>query len=101
MPHLLRIMLVDDKPMARRGFAPMLRRSPDLVVAAEASNGQEAIDLLTTARKEAAPLPDVSLMDVRMPVLDGIETKCRITRRTVASPERSRWQLTIGSSHLL
>ena len=80
MPDRLRIMLVDDQPMARRGLALMLRRSPNLTVVAEASNGQEALDLLTAAREEAAPLPDVILMDVRMPVLDGKETTRRITR---------------------
>ncbi len=80
MPDRLRIMLVDDQAMARRGFALMLRRSPNLTVVAEASNGQEALDLLTAPRSETAPLPDVILMDVRMPVLDGIETTRRITR---------------------
>lgn len=74
------VMLVDDQPMARRGFALMLQRSPDVTVVAEASNGQEAIDLLTSRRNEASPLPAVILMDVRMPVLDGIETTRRITR---------------------
>nr|WP_108870656.1 response regulator transcription factor [Tessaracoccus timonensis] len=80
MPDQLRIMLVDDQAMARRGFALMLRRSPNLTVTAEASNGHEALDLLTAAQDEAMPLPDVVLMDVRMPVLDGIETTRRITR---------------------
>lgn len=80
MPDRLRIMLVDDQPMARRGFALMLRRSSNLTVTVEASNGQEAINLLTASRSEAAPLPDVILMDVRMPVLDGIETTRQITR---------------------
>ena len=80
MPDQLRIMLVDDQPMARRGFALMLRRSPNLTVTAEASNGHEALDLLTATQDQAMPLPDVVLMDVRMPVLDGIETTRRITR---------------------
>ncbi|WP_296137808.1 response regulator transcription factor [uncultured Tessaracoccus sp.] len=80
MPDPLRIMLVDDQPMARRGFALMLRRSPNLTMTVEANNGQEALDLLAAAREEAVPLPDVILMDVRMPVLDGIETTRRITR---------------------
>lgn len=80
MSNPLRVMLVDDQPMARRGFALMLQRSPNVIVVAEASNGQEAIDLLTSRRNEASPLPEVVLMDVRMPVLDGIETTRRITR---------------------
>lgn len=80
MPDRLRIMLVDDQPTARRGFALMLRRSPHLAVVAEAGNGHEALDLLTAAQDEALSLPDVVLMDVRMPVLDGIETTRRITR---------------------
>ena len=80
MPDRLRIMLVDDQPMARRGFALMLRRSPNLTVTAEASNGHEALDLLTATQDQAMPLPDVVLMDVRMPMLDGIETTRRITR---------------------
>ena len=80
MPEPLRIMLVDDQAIARRGFALMLRRSPNLTVVAEASNGQEAIRILTAPRNEAAPLPDVILMDVRMPVLDGIEATRQLTR---------------------
>lgn len=80
MREAIRIMLVDDQPAARRGFALMLRQAPAFTVIAEAGNGQDAIDLLDTARSKGDPLPDVVLMDVRMPVLDGIEATRRITR---------------------
>lgn len=66
------VMLVDDQPPARRGFALMLRRSAEVRVVAEAGNGQEALAALD-AQLHTGALPDVILMDVRMPVMDGIE----------------------------
>jgi len=63
----IRVLLVDDHELVRQGVASMLAKAEDLTVVGEAKTGREAIE---TARKE---LPDVVLMDVRMPVMDGIE----------------------------
>ncbi len=63
----VRVMVVDDQAMVRAGFAALLDSQADIEVVGQAANGQEAVELATTA------LPDVVLMDVRMPVLDGIE----------------------------
>jgi DNA-binding NarL/FixJ family response regulator len=69
------VLLVDDQVMIRAGFRMMLGTTDDLEVVAEAANGLQAIELASRLR------PDVILMDVRMPLLDGIEA----TRRVVAS----------------
>ncbi|WP_230404054.1 response regulator transcription factor [Microbacterium paulum] len=66
-------MLVDDNADTRTGFAMMLGAEPDLTVIAEAADGLEAIDSAT------ATMPDVILMDVRMPRMDGIEATRQIT----------------------
>lgn len=70
-----RVLLVDDQQMVRAGFRMLLDSQADLEVVGEAGNGQEALDLLT----ETAV--DVVLMDVRMPVLDGVEATRRILRQ--------------------
>lgn len=62
----VRIVLVDDQPLIRRGFAAILESEPGFTVVGEASNGQEALDVVRETR------PDVVCMDVQMPVLDGI-----------------------------
>ncbi len=74
MSDVLRVLLVDDQPIIRSGFAMMLSVEEDIEVVGEAGNGQEALEL---ARAEA---PDVIVMDVQMPVLDGIAA----TREVVA-----------------
>jgi DNA-binding NarL/FixJ family response regulator len=67
------VLLADDQPLLRRGFRMILEAEEDLTVAAEAGDGEEAVDL---ARRHA---PDVVLMDIRMPGTDGIEATRRIT----------------------
>lgn len=74
MSDRLRVMLVDDQHLVRSGFALMLSVEDDLEVVAEAANGAEAVE---RARQTS---PDVILMDVQMPVMDGVEA----TRRIVA-----------------
>jgi DNA-binding NarL/FixJ family response regulator len=79
-PSPTSILLVDDQPMLRMGYRMILDAQPDLTVVGEAENGLEAIEL--TDRLE----PDVVLMDVRMPGLDGVQA----TERIVASGSDSR-----------
>jgi DNA-binding NarL/FixJ family response regulator len=66
------VLLADDQPLLRRGFRMILEAEGDLIVAAEAADGEQAVDL---ARRHA---PDVVLMDIRMPGLDGIQATQRI-----------------------
>jgi DNA-binding NarL/FixJ family response regulator len=69
----IRVGIADDQPLVVAGFTAMVRQTHDIVVIGEAGDGQAAVDL---ARRER---PDVFLMDVRMPLLDGIEATARIT----------------------
>lgn len=75
MTDTLRVLLVDDQPIIRSGFAMMLSVEEDLVVVGEAANGREAIDLAEQER------PDVIVMDVQMPVMDGIAATREIVER--------------------
>ncbi len=70
----IRLLLADDQELVRTGFRLILNAEPDMVVAGEAADGSQAVD-------EAARLrPDVILMDVRMPGVDGIEATRRLGR---------------------
>lgn len=64
---VIKLLLVEDHSLTRIGLKAALKRTPDLDVVAEAANGQEAVDLAESSK------PDVILMDVGMPVLDGIQ----------------------------
>ncbi|MBG6183668.1 DNA-binding NarL/FixJ family response regulator [Arthrobacter sp. CAN_A214] len=70
---IIRVLLADDQPLLRMGFQLILEGQDDLAVVGEASNGEDAVRLAADLR------PDVVLMDVRMPQLDGIEATRRIT----------------------
>ena len=69
----LRVVVADDQALVRVGFRGIIDATPGFTVVGEAGNGQEAIEVTRQAR------PDVVLMDVRMPVMDGIEATRQIT----------------------
>ncbi|MFE3940260.1 response regulator [Streptomyces sp. NPDC059118] len=74
------VLIADDQPMQRFGFRMLLESQDDMTVVGEAGNGLEALGLVRQHR------PDVALMDIRMPLLDGIEA----TRRIVRTGARTR-----------
>ena len=75
------VLLVDDEPLVRAGLRAVLEAQPDIEVAGEAADGAAVIPLVRRLR------PDVVAMDVRMPLLDGIEAT-RAVLRTVADPPK-------------
>jgi DNA-binding NarL/FixJ family response regulator len=81
---VIRVALADDQELVRAGFAALLDAEDDIEVVGEAADGQQAVRIAEQRR------PDVMLMDIRMPVLDGIEA----IRRIAARPE-------LGSVHVI
>ncbi|MEH0929679.1 response regulator transcription factor [Micromonospora sp. CPCC 205558] len=71
----IRMVLADDQTLVRAGFRGLLDHSDDLEVVGEASNGAQAVEMVAATR------PDIVLMDVRMPVLDGVKATAAIVER--------------------
>ena len=78
----VRVLIADDQPLMRSALRGCLAGEPDIEVVAEAANGRQAIDLVRDLR------PDVALLDLRMPVVDGIEATRRIVGSQQASPTK-------------
>ncbi|HEX7166374.1 MAG TPA: response regulator transcription factor [Acidimicrobiales bacterium] len=70
---MIRVAIVDDQPLVRAGFGAIISHVDDLELVGEADDGERALDVVRAQR------PDVVLMDIRMPRLDGIEATRRIT----------------------
>ncbi len=87
--HRIRIMVVDDHALFRRGLISLLDEMPEFMVVGEASNGQEALDAI---QKLA---PDVLLLDINMPVMDGIQALAAIRKLL---PEQKMLMLTISQN---
>ena len=70
----IRVVVADDQEMVRTGFRMILAAEPDIDVVADARNGQEAVESARRLR------PDIVLMDIRMPVLDGLAATAAVLR---------------------
>ncbi|MFD7553650.1 MULTISPECIES: response regulator [unclassified Streptomyces] len=79
---MIRVLLADDQLLVRAGFRALLDAQPDIEVSGEAGDGDEAVRLVRELR------PDVVLMDIRMPVLDGLAATRRITADEVLADVR-------------
>ncbi len=77
---MIRVMVVDDDALVRMGLVDLLETDPDLEVVAQAADGQQALDAASTRRV------DVALVDVRMPVMNGIAATARL--RALPHPPR-------------
>lgn len=101
----IRVLLVDDQDLYREGLHTLLSVQPDLEVIGEASNGEEALRLAAMLR------PDVVLMDLRMPIMDGPTAtrrlrcelpQCRVIMLSTFDDEESRTQgLSAGAASYL
>ena len=86
---MIRVLLVDDQPLIRSGFRALLDLEDDIEVVAEAADGKQGLAL---AREH---LPDIALIDIQMPVIDGIEA----TRRIAADPTLDRVHVVILTNY--
>jgi DNA-binding NarL/FixJ family response regulator len=75
---MIRVLLVDDQQLVREGLRSLLEVQPDLEVIAEAENGQQAVE------QAIALQPDIILMDVRMPIMDGIAATAQVSAQAPA-----------------
>ena len=80
VPAPIRVLLADDQPLLRAGFRVILEAEPDIEVVGEAADGLQAVDRAPALR------PDVVLMDIRMPRLDGLEATAPARRPAPDGP---------------
>jgi DNA-binding NarL/FixJ family response regulator len=80
-PAQIRVLVVDDQELVRSGFCVILDAADGITVVGEAANGDAAVSAVTTKQ------PDVVLMDIRMPGMDGLEATRLITRSSPAAPK--------------
>ena len=78
----IRVVVADDQPVVRAGVAMLLDVQPDIAVVAEAGDGEEVVELVRSHR------PDVVVMDLRMPGVDGIEATRRLLEDVATDPDR-------------
>ena len=78
----IRVLIADDQPLLRTGFRMILDAEPDIEVVGEAGDGREAVEAARSLR------PDLVLMDIRMPVMDGVEATRQLSGPGVADPVR-------------
>jgi two-component system, NarL family, response regulator len=71
----MRILIADDHPVVREGLVALINRRPDMLVVAEVSNGQEAVEQFLRHR------PDIALLDLRMPGMDGVDAIAAIREK--------------------
>lgn len=77
---MISVLLVDDQDLLRAGLKVLLNSDPDIDVVGEAAEGAQALERVQSLR------PDVVLMDIRMPVMDGVEATARIAQQPEVSP---------------
>ena len=78
----IRVLIVDDQELVRTGFRLFLETQPGLAVVGEAGDGEEAIERVRELR------PDVVLMDIRMPTMDGVEATAKLTSGAIEPAPR-------------
>ena len=78
-PARIRVLLADDHPIVREGIAALINKREDMAVAGEAANGEDAVKLFRELR------PDVTLMDLRMPKMGGVDAIAAIRREFPAA----------------
>jgi DNA-binding NarL/FixJ family response regulator len=81
----IKVLIVDDQPLVRAGFRMILASQPDMAVVGEASDGAQALRLVDQLRATGTPA-DIVVMDIRMPVMDGVVATRELCQQRTGSP---------------